>query len=178
MNPSEYNFNNDSLNQQTELDQPNQLAQEPNRIPQETAGVAPGQKGVYLNGRKQVIDLLRALDPEMKNTLLKNMSMRNSQLTRDLENNSLSFSSLTDLNRKDLSRLFEMIDPTLIGLALYYTSRTFQKQVLGSISKTRATKAFGILQQDLHNKTDQINRAQEKVLQVAIELRKRRLINI
>ncbi|MDA8792688.1 hypothetical protein N9N67_05550 [Bacteriovoracaceae bacterium] len=135
------------------------------------------QRGVYLNGRKQIIDLLRALDPSTKKTLLRNMQVRNSSLTRDLEDHSLNFASLDLLSDHDINRLFEMLDPTLTGLALYYSSTRFQKRVLSGITKTKAQKAFSLLQQNLYDRKEQINRAQEKVLEVAIELKKRRLIN-
>ncbi len=127
-------------------------------------------QGVYLNGRKQVIDLLQSMSADQRSTLLRHMQMKNPSLTKQLSEESLSFKDIDRLDDDQLRRIFQNVNPSITGLALYMTPTSFQKRCLKIMNRQDAEKAFNILSQNLTGKREQCKRAQSKVLQVAISL--------
>lgn len=136
------------------------------------------EKGVFLNGRQQIIDMLRFMNESEKQKLIHNISSKNAVMARELSEQSLSFSSLEKLSQEELSTLCSHFNPAILGLALYPMPTNFQRKILVSIPRQLAEKAFGIMQQDLSAKTTQCSRAQEKILSTAISLNRQMKINL
>ena len=130
-------------------------------------------KGVFLNGRKQVIELLRLLPQKERAKLINNMTARNPGLARELGEQALSFLDIMELNDYQLERIFNMIEPNVVGLSLYFCHVSVQRRILSVMEKDKAQKAYELISQNLGDKKALCEKAQDKVLNVFIELKRR-----
>ena len=136
------------------------------------------QKGIFINGRQQIIEMLQFMNDNERNKLLNNIKQRNAVMAKELSEQSLSFSSLEQLPSHTLNKVFSNNNPAIIGLALYNSKKSFQKKVLSSIDRESAESAFEIMAKNLDSKKHECKRAQEKILQNAISLSRRQQISI
>ena len=134
------------------------------------------ENGIFINGKKQVIELLQRMESSDKSRLLKNLKLRNPSLARELTEQCLSFDSLWELNDQDLKIVLNNIQPAIIGLALNATQTRNQKRSLSLMARDKAIIAFEILQKDLSANQQQCLRAQQKILEIALNLHQNRLI--
>lgn len=136
------------------------------------------ENGIFLNGKQQIIELLQVMSGPEKEKLLKNISQRNAVMARELREKSFSFNNLAQLPDHVIRAIFQRVNPAIIGLALYNAPIAFQRKVLGTIERSNAEEAFSILSQNLSSKKMECKRAQEKILNVAIQLSRRQQINL
>ncbi|MEX0798354.1 MAG: FliG C-terminal domain-containing protein [Bacteriovoracaceae bacterium] len=136
------------------------------------------QKGYYINGKKQVIELLQHLEGEERQKLLKNIGIRNASMAKELSEQSFSFKDLFKADHETLSKIMQATTPAIAGLALYLTPRTFQRRALSSMERGRAEQAYNVMSRDLGSKQQECLKAQNKVLQSAIELSRRGIIKL
>lgn len=135
-------------------------------------------KGIYLNGKQQIIEMLQFMSGSEKEKLLQNIGQKNAVMARELREKSFSFQNLDGLGEQMLRAVFERVNPAIIGLALYQAPVKFQRRVLASINRSTAEAAFEILNQDLSSKTLECKRAQEKIVKVAIQVSRSQMINL
>lgn len=136
------------------------------------------RKGYYINGKEQVIELLQHLDGEERQKLLRNISLRNASMAKELSEQSLSFKDILAANTESLSKIMQVTTPAIIGLALYLTPRAFQRKALGAMDRTRAEQAFNVMSRDLSDKRAECMKAQNKLVQNALELSRRGIIKL
>lgn len=134
------------------------------------------ENSIYINGKKQVIELLQSMDRLDKMKLLKNLKIKNPSLARELTESCVSFESIWDLNDEDLKTLVSQVQPTILGLALNITNVKNQRRALSLIARETALKAFDIMQKDLSSNRNECNRAQKKILELALSLHRNRII--
>jgi flagellar motor switch protein FliG len=132
--------------------------------------------GVYINGKRQVIELLQRMDATDKSKLLKNLRMRNPSLAKELTESCISFESIWDLNDESLKTLLSQIQPTILGLALNIVHVKNQRRALSLISREMALRAFDIMQKDLSSNRTECHKAQQKILDLALNLNRNRII--
>jgi len=136
------------------------------------------ENGIFINGKKQIIELLQFMDPAEKNKLINNMRIKNAAMAKELSEQSLSFKDLFQLNDHILTKIFTHVNPTILGLALYLTPMKYQRRALSLIARDGAEQAFQIMGQNLSFKKDECLKAQTKIIGIAIQLSKRNLINL
>jgi flagellar motor switch protein FliG len=134
------------------------------------------ENGVYINGKKQVIELLKMMDSVDKSKLLKNLRTRNPSLAKELTEQCLSFESLWDLSEECLKTVLSQVQPTILGLALNLVHVKNQRRALALIPREMALKAYDIMQKDLTSNRSECLRAQQKLLELALNLHKNRII--
>jgi flagellar motor switch protein FliG len=134
------------------------------------------ENGIFINGKKQVIELLQKMDAGDKARLLKNLRARNPVLAKELTESCISFDSVWDLNDECLKTVVSQIQPTILGLALSLVHVKNQRRALSLISREQALKAFDIMQKDLTSNRNECSRAQLKVLELALNLHRNRII--
>lgn len=134
------------------------------------------ENGVFINGKKQVIELLQRMDAADKVRLLKNLRTRNPVLAKELTESCISFESIWDLDDECLKTVVSQVQPTILGLALSLVHVKNQRRVLSIISREMALKAFDIMQKDLSGNRYECQRAQSKILELAINLHRNRII--
>ncbi len=134
------------------------------------------ENGVFINGKNQVIELLQRMDAADKARLLKNLRIRNPILAKELTESCISFESIWDLDDESLKTVVSQVQPTILGLALSLVHVKNQRRVLSLISRTVALKAFDVMQKDLTGNRNECIRAQHKVLELALNLNRNRII--
>jgi flagellar motor switch protein FliG len=132
--------------------------------------------GVFINGKRQVIELLQQMDASDKAKLLKNLRVRNPSLAKELTESCLSFESIWDLDDECLKTVVSQVQPAILGLALSLVHVKNQRRALSMISRDMALKAFEIMQKDLTGNRSECLRAQQKILELAVNLNRNRII--
>lgn len=135
------------------------------------------ENGIFINGKRQVIELLQKMDGPDKARLLKNLRTRNPALAKELTEQCISFDSLWDLDDDALKTVVSQVQPAILGLALSLVHTKNQRRALSVISRPMAIKAFEIMQKDLTSNRNECFRAQQKILELAINLHRNRIIN-
>lgn len=134
--------------------------------------------GVYLNGKKQVIELLKRMEGADKQTLLKNLKARNPVLAKELAELCVNFDSIWELDDNSLRSVLAHVQPTILGLALNITQVKNQRRALSLIERPHAIRAFEIMQKDLSSNRNECQRAQAKILEFALRLHKNQIIHL
>lgn len=134
------------------------------------------ENGIFINGKGQVIELLQQMSAADKARLLKNLRVRNPSLAKELTESCISFESLWDLDEAGLKTVVSQVQPTILGLALSLTHVKNQRRALGLIPRDMAVRAFEIMQKDLSGNRNECQRAQQKILELAISLHRNRII--
>ncbi len=134
------------------------------------------ENGIFINGKKQVIELLQKMDAGDKAKLLKNLRNRNPSLAKELTESCISFESIWDLDEQCLKTLVSQVQPAILGLALSLVHVKNQRRTLSLISREQAIKAFDIMQKDLTSNRSECFRAQQKILELAVNLHRNRII--
>lgn len=136
------------------------------------------ENGVFINGKKQVIELLQTMNSADKAKLLKNLKIRNPSLAKELAETCLSFDSIWELSDECLKTVISQTRPAILGLALSLCHVKNQRRALSLIPRETAIKAFEIMQKDLSANRIECQRAQQKILELAVTLNKSRIITL
>lgn len=134
------------------------------------------ENGVFINGKNQVIELLQKMDSADKAKLLKNLRLRNPVLAKELTESCISFESIWDLDDEGLKTIISQVQPAILGLALSLVHVKNQRRALGLISRQTAMKAFEIMQKDLSGNRNECHRAQQKIVELALNLHRNRIV--
>lgn len=134
------------------------------------------ENGIFINGKKQVIELLQRMDAGDKARLLKNLRTRNPALAKELTESCISFESIWDLHDECLKTIVSQVQPAILGLALNLVHVKNQRRALSLISREMALKAFEIMQKDLTGNRNECLRAQLKIVELAVNLHRNRII--
>lgn len=123
-----------------------------------------------INGRKQIVDLLRAMPLGEKKKLLKNMALKNPQLVQEMMQEGVSFEQLEYLTEEQLSTLFNYIDANTMGMALKNSPNTLQKYFLRKAPKNYAENAYVVMMTATNEETKKVELAKDKVMNMAAQL--------
>lgn len=136
------------------------------------------ENGIFLNGRAQIVELLQFMSDSERKKLLNNIKGRNAIMARELSEQSLSFRDLFQLDDQVVRRILQNINPTIIGLALFMSPTKIQRKTLTLMDRNDAEEAFHIMNQNLSHKKTECQKAQNKILQTAVQLSRRNLISL
>lgn len=131
---------------------------------------------VFINGKQQIIEMLRFMSMSERKKLIANIRMRNATMARELSEQSLSYNDLQGLDDDKLALVLRTVNPAIIGLALYLSPSNFQRRCLGVLERPIAENAYQVMTYDLSGKKAECERAQQKILQNAIELVRKNLL--
>jgi flagellar motor switch protein FliG len=134
------------------------------------------ENGIFINGKNQVIELLQRMEGPDKAKLLKNLRLRNPTLAKELTESCISFESIWDLDDEALKTVVSQVQSTILGLALSLVHPKNQRRALSLIPRSMALKAFELMQKDLSGNRNECIRAQQKVLELALNLHLNRII--
>jgi flagellar motor switch protein FliG len=134
------------------------------------------KEGIFINGREQVVELLRHMDAVEKSKLLRNLRNRNPTLAKELSEQCFSYDSVWALDDENLSIVLSNVKPVILGLALALSSLKSQKRALALIPRDQALKAYEVMTKDLTSNRRDCVRAQEKILEIALDLSRRRQV--
>ncbi len=134
------------------------------------------ENNIFINGKQQMIEMLRYMEASEKTKLLKNLKGRNPTLAKELSEQCFSFDNIWVLNDEDLSRVLSGVKSVILGLALNQSSIKNQKRSLSLIARDQAIKAYEIMTKDLSDNRRECIRAQDKILEYALELNRKQMI--
>jgi flagellar motor switch protein FliG len=134
------------------------------------------ENGIFINGKRQVIELLQRMESADKATLLRNLRNRNPSLAKELTESCICFDSIWDLDDEALKSVVTQTQPAILGLALNLVSVKNQRRALSLLPRVQALKAFEIMQKDLTGSRSECQRAQHKVMEIALNLHRNRII--
>jgi flagellar motor switch protein FliG len=134
------------------------------------------EKNIFINGKRQVIELLQRMDGPDKARLLKNLRLKNPTLAKELTESCVSFESIWELSDDGLRTLLSQTQPAILGLALSLLSQKIQRRALSLLPREKAVKAFEIMQKDLSSNRIECQKAQNKMLELALNLHRNRII--
>jgi flagellar motor switch protein FliG len=136
----------------------------------------PESKGIFINGRKQIIDMLQIMNESEKAKLLRNISARNPAVARELSESSFNFNDLDRLDDYALARLIQNINPAVVGLALQLAPLKFQKRILSIMERGNAERAYQVMTSAI-SKVDS-EKARNKIIETAVMLSRKGALKI
>lgn len=134
--------------------------------------------GVFLNGRAQVIEMLQMLSPQERERILNHVRIKNPALASELVEESVCFEDIGRLNQRELVLLLQYITPVVLGNGPEGQRFSVSKKNSSSAPRQYAEEAFDIMMTPLENERTNIRRAQQKVIEICIQLRRRRQIHL
>lgn len=135
--------------------------------------------GIFINGRGQIVEMLRFMTPAERATLLKNIKNRNPALAKELYAESITFDTIYSLDEVDLTQIFQFIKAPIFGVALKKAPKAFQRTILSLAPRAYAEEAYSYLVQDLgSNEPRDIERAQKRVSDTIAALNNRGRITL
>lgn len=136
-------------------------------------------QGIFINGKAQIIDMLKYMEEGERTTLLKNIQMRNPQLAKELYAESITFDTMNSLDQVDIGALANYVKPEIMGVALKASKPDFQRRVLSSVPRAYAEIAFNYISKNLGSNEDRdVSRAQKRVSDTIVALNNRGRISL
>jgi len=135
-------------------------------------------KGVFINGREQVIELLQFLPANEREKLLNNIKKRNPALANELQRKTISFSDIDNLSDYEIRLIIQNTKAQILGLALKDTPTNTQRRILSLAERTYAESAFEIMTTPLSNEHIDSKRAKDKIKSIIVQIIKRRQANL
>ena len=133
--------------------------------------------GVFINGRAQIIEMLQHMPRNERTKLLKNLKIKNPQLADELSEQCFTFSDLDSLEDHELSMIFQYVSAPILGMALKNVERKFQRRLLSLATREYAEEAFRIMTTSFQNEKRDTKRAQGKIVEVLVSLKKRKQVH-
>ncbi len=136
----------------------------------------PEKTGIYINGKGQIVELLQHMEQTEKAKLLRNLRNRNPVLAKELSEQCFSYENIWALDDENLSKILSNVKPVILGLALATSNLKNQKRALALVPRDQALKAYDVMTKDLSNNRRECARAQEKIMEVALDMSRRRQV--
>jgi flagellar motor switch protein FliG len=137
------------------------------------------QNGIFINGKAQIIEMLKFMTAKERATLLKNVRMRNPALAKELYAESITFETIYALDTVDLAQIIQFVKAPIMGVALKSAPAEFQRQLLGASPRAYAEEAYSYLTKNLGgNEERDIARAQKRVSDTIVALNNRGRISL
>ena len=128
------------------------------------------KSGHFINGKNQIIDMLRVMPINEKKVLIENLKRRNPKAALEFSKESISINNLINLQREHFLLLSNHINFEIMGIALKNTSLDVQKRILSLLPKNYAEECFNTLFTPVEISKSEINKAKNKVIAIAIQL--------
>lgn len=123
-----------------------------------------------IDGVKEASDLLAALDPESRARILKGIASQNPTLAETLKKNLFSFEQVLNLKPTDLYKVFQLVPNDLLVLSLRGLDPKIFELFLKGFSVRQASQIKEEMLSQGPRKLSDIKTAQEKIVEIAVEL--------
>ena len=128
---------------------------------------------IFINGKNQIIEMLKLMPAKEKKKLLDNIRKRDAVLANELLEQSLTFRHIENLDDDVLKRIILSTQAPILGLAIKYLSTEFQRRILSLANREYAENAYAILVTSVSSESDKVKKAQNKILMQMITVMKR-----
>ncbi|MBT7766473.1 MAG: hypothetical protein HN730_04910, partial [Bdellovibrionales bacterium] len=85
---------------------------------------------IFLNGKSQIVEMLRFMSADERKKLLQGIRQRNASMAQELESSSLTFEDFLSLNDTNLAKVIQYLDSSIMGVALRGCDPDFQRRAL------------------------------------------------
>lgn len=131
---------------------------------------------IVINGRAQVVEILKRLPEDHKNKILKSLKNRDSSLAHELSWQTLTFEGIAKAQDSQVKALLEYISSPVIAIALKDQDMGIQKKFLTNLSRDRAKEVFQLLKSNT-TPISNVKKAQHKITDIAITLIQKKTIS-
>ncbi len=131
------------------------------------------KQGIFINGKAQIIELLKNMEGTEKEKLLRLISARNPAMAKELQEKSFSFNNLMNLNDHQVRLTIGQVNAQIMGIALKGCHQKLQRRILSLAPRAYAEEAYETLLGPVRNETKDIERAQERILSVVLQVLRR-----
>ncbi len=131
------------------------------------------KQGIFINGKAQIIELLKNMEGTEKEKLLRLISARNPAMAKELQEKSFSFNNLMNLNDHQVRLTIGQVNAQIMGIALKGCHQKLQRRILSLAPRTYAEEAYETLLGPVRNEAKDIERAQERVLAIVLQVLRR-----
>ena len=127
--------------------------------------MSENKTGIYINGKEQALEILKLLSHDERTRILNSINLKNPSLASELRQNSMSSRDMQEYSTSDFKKIFNLVKPEILGLALKQTSMIFQKKILKMAPRSYAENAFKTLMIDIPpSKAETVTRAKKLVV--------------
>lgn len=127
------------------------------------------QNGVFINGKEQVVELLKHLNEDERTRILKHIRIKNPTLGAELTSRSITINYLTEMNQRALNYISNFVQPEIMGLALKVCSVKEQRDILMKLEKSYAEKAYETMISAIRNQQQVAKKAEAKIKNIIID---------
>lgn len=132
------------------------------------------ENNIFINGKKQVLEMMQYFTDEEKTKLIKNIRPRNPQLASELQDQGITFGHIRRLGDSDLYNLARNVQAPIMGIALKEMDEEFLRRFLRLVPRDYAESVFEMFQTTLPNERLDVKRAQDRVLDALLGILKKR----
>jgi len=132
---------------------------------------------IVINGRAQVVDILKRLSEDHKNKILKSLIKKSPNLANELAWQTLTFESIVHFESAQISILIEYVSTQILAMALSDQPSELQRKLLGTMNRERAKETFMYIK-SRPNKPHDCKKAREKIVDIATTLMQKKIIEL
>jgi flagellar motor switch protein FliG len=134
--------------------------------------------GIFLNGRAQIIEMLRIMEPAERDHLIKNLRRKNPAVANELLEQSITFDQISFLSDPEIKMIYFHVPAAVMGVALKNIKEELQRRLLTLAPRAYAEEAYSVMVTQLDNERRDIPKAQNKIINVMINLHRGKKIHL
>ena len=123
----------------------------------------PKSDDVFLNGKAQVIEMLRYMRTDERERLIREIRLQSETLADELSRGEIGFNQIANLSDEQMNRLFDCVEAPILGMAIKGLSVDLQKKILSLAERSYAEEAYQFMTMSLSESQEKTLRAREKM---------------
>ena len=123
----------------------------------------PKNGDIFLNGKAQVIEMLRYMQEDERERIIRQIRLQSAAMANELSNESVGFEQVENLSDSQIKRLFDYIQAPILGLAIRNVEVELQKKMLSLAERAYAEEAYEFMTMNLQDEAEKVRQAREKV---------------
>jgi len=128
------------------------------------------QKEIFINGKAQVIEMLKLMTREERDRILKIVKIKNPTLANELQETCVNFKDIESIDLDYFHYIFDEVRPEIFGLSLRGSTPSFQRKVLSIAPRHYAEKSYSMMTSHLNESTRRtIPKAKQLILKKLLE---------
>lgn len=135
-------------------------------------------QGYSVKGREQIIRMLRVMTKDERQLIINRLRLKNPILADELTFESFSFDQIAELSTQEIIFIGQHINNNIWVLALKHSDRPIQQKILRSLERSKAEEIFQKLQSNFLPTLHESTKAQDRIIDLAINILKRRKTNL
>ena len=122
----------------------------------------PKNGDIFLNGKAQVIEMLRHMQPDERERLIRQIRLQSSGLAKELSRESIGFEQIGNFSDSQMQHFFNYVQAPILGMAIRGLSVELQKRILSLAERSYAEEAYEFMTMNLNNEQEKIRQAKDK----------------